>query len=86
MSMGAMFSLPVFLTPIVQAIGWSRTGVSTAMTISFLALAASAVGWGMLVDRIGPRAVVLIGAVLLTLGLVVASRAPNAWADGSPSA
>ena len=77
MAMGAMFSLPVFLTPIVQATGWSRTGVSTAMTISFLALAASAVAWGMLVDRIGPRAVVLIGAVLLTLGLVVASRAPN---------
>lgn len=76
-AMGAMFSLPVFLTPIVRDTGWSRTGVSIAMTVGFLALAASAVGWGLLVDRVGPRAVVLIGAVLLALGLVVASRAPN---------
>jgi len=77
MAMGAMFSLPVFLTPIIRDTGWSRTGVSTAMTIGFLALSFSAVGWGVLVDRIGPRAVVLIGAVLLALGLVVASRATS---------
>ena len=31
MSMGAMFSLAVFLQPMSEETGWSRTGVSTAM-------------------------------------------------------
>jgi MFS family permease len=76
-AIGAMFSLPVFLVPISAATGWSRTGVSAAMTISFLTLAVSAIGWGLIVDRYGPRAVVLTGAVLLALGLALASRAPS---------
>ena len=77
LAMGAMFSLPVFLVPIVLATGWSRAGASAAMTIGFLALAFSAMGWGMLSDRIGPRAVVLTGTVLIGLGLAIASQAPN---------
>ena len=35
------------------------------MTIGFLAMAASGLGWGLLVDRFGPRIVVLIGTLLL---------------------
>ena len=38
-AIGAMFSLPVFLLPISKDTGWSVTGVSTAMTIGFLAMA-----------------------------------------------
>jgi hypothetical protein len=38
-AIGAMFSLPVFLLPISRETGWSVTGVSSAMTIGFLALA-----------------------------------------------
>ncbi len=67
-ALGAMFSLPVFLVPIAAATGWSRTGISTAMTIGFLVMALSAIGWGILMDRIGPRPVVLIGAALLAFG------------------
>jgi MFS family permease len=74
---GAMFSLPVLLVPIALDTGWSRTGVSTAMTIGFLTMAASAVGWGVLMDRFGPRRILLAGATLLALGLALASRAPN---------
>src|SRR5690606_27355326 len=59
MAMGAMFSLPVFLLPISQDTGWSVTGVSSAMTFGFLAMAAGNLGWGTLSDRIGPRPVVM---------------------------
>jgi hypothetical protein len=38
-AIGAMFSLPVFLRPIAQDTGWSITGVSTAMTLAFIAMA-----------------------------------------------
>ncbi len=74
-AIGAMFSLPVFLVPIAQASGWSMTGVSTAMTIGFLALALGSLAWGALSDRWGPRAVTLTGAILLAASLALASRA-----------
>src|ERR1700691_706536 len=76
-AIGAMFCLPVFLVPLTAATGWSRTGVSSAMTIGFLTMAASGLGWGLLVDRIGPRTVVLIGAILLRAGLALAIRSTS---------
>jgi MFS family permease len=77
-AIGAMFSLAVFLRPITEATGWSHTAVSSAMTLNFLAMGAAGFGWGALSDRIGPRYVVLAGAVLLGLGLFLASRAQSA--------
>src|SRR5258706_7933311 len=74
-AIGAMFSLAVFLQPITAATGWSHTAVSSAMTIAFLAMGAAGFGWGALSHRIGPRPLVLAGAVLLGLGLFLASRA-----------
>ena len=38
-AIGGMFSLPVFLQPITRDTGWSVAGVSSAMTIGFLAMA-----------------------------------------------
>ena len=72
---GAMLSLSVFLQPMSQAMGWSRTGISTAALITWLCMGVSAFVWGALSDRFGTRAVVLSGGVLLGLGLVTASRA-----------
>jgi MFS family permease len=77
-AIGAMFSLAVFLRPITESTGWSNTAVSSAMTLNFLAMGAAGFGWGALSDRIGPRPVVLAGAVLLGLGLFLASRAQSA--------
>jgi MFS family permease len=76
-AMGAMFSLAVFLEPMATATGWSRAGISSAMTINFLVMGLGAFGWGAASDRYGTRVVVLIGAVLLGLALVLASQAPS---------
>jgi len=72
---GAMLALSVFLQPVSEAMGWSRTGISTVALINWLSMGLSAFVWGALSDRIGTRAVVLSGGVLLGLGLVTASRA-----------
>ena len=77
MAIGAMFSLPVFLRPISEETGWSVTGISTAMTLGFLAMALASIAWGNLSDRIGPRPVVLIGSTILTASLAFASRATS---------
>jgi MFS family permease len=74
---GAVFSLAVFLAPMEQATGWSRAGISAAMTLVFLTMGAGGFAWGALSDRVGARPVVLAGSVLLTLGLAAASRATS---------
>lgn len=76
-AIGGLFSLPVLLRPIAQDTGWSTTGISTAMTLAFVALALGSIGWGALSDRIGPRIVVLAGSLLLTAGLALASLATS---------
>jgi MFS family permease len=76
-AIGAMFSLPVFLRPISQDTGWSVTGVSSAMTIGFLAMALGSLAWGSLSDRLGPRLIAVIGSAVLAAGLLLASRATS---------
>lgn len=73
-ALGAMFSLAIFLDPVARDTGWSRAGISVAMTINFLVMGAGAFAWGALSDRYGTRVVVSIGAVLLGLALVLTSR------------
>jgi MFS family permease len=74
-AIGAMFSLAVYLTPMAAATGWSRAGISSAMSLDFLMMGLAGFGWGAVSDRFGPRPVVLCGAVLLGAGQLLASRA-----------
>src|SRR5712672_2324356 len=76
-AIGGMFSLPVFLQPIARDTGWSVTGVSSAMTIGFLAMACTSMIWGTLSDRLGPLPVVLTGSVVLAASLGLASVATS---------
>ncbi|UZW60081.1 MFS transporter [Lysobacter enzymogenes] len=74
-AIGAVFALAVLLEPMGAATGWSRAGLSAAMTLAFLSMGVAGFGWGLLSDRIGPRAVALAGSLLLGLACVLASRA-----------
>ena len=74
---GAMLSLSVFLQPMSEAMGWTRTGISTAALINWLCMGVGTFVWGALSDRIGTRTVVLCGGVLLGLGMMTASQAAS---------
>src|ERR1700691_2923016 len=76
-AIGSMFSLPVFLLPISRDTGWSVTGVSSAMTIGFVALALASLAWGSLSDRLGARVIALSGSITLAASLALASRATS---------
>ncbi|WP_027535177.1 MFS transporter [Bradyrhizobium sp. WSM3983] len=76
-AIGGMFSLPVFLQPIAKDTGWSVTGISSAMTIGFLAMAFTSMVWGTLTDKFGPLPVVLTGSIVLALSLFAASHATS---------
>src|ERR1700676_5327701 len=76
-AVGGIFSLPVLLQPIARDTGWSVTGVSSAMTIGFLAMAFTSMIWGTLSDRLGPLPVVLTGSVVIAASLALASLATS---------
>ena len=76
-AMGAMFALPVYLQPMAEDTGWSRAGISAAMTVGFIVMGVSGFGWGTLSDRIGARPVVLMATVLLGAGLLLGSQASD---------
>src|SRR5204862_5353739 len=76
-AIGGMFSLPVLLQPIARDTGWSVAGVSSAMTIGFLAMAFCSMIWGTLSDRFGPLPVVLTGSIVISASLALASRATS---------
>src|SRR5688500_19010937 len=76
-AVGAMFSLAVFLEPMARDTGWSRAGISSAMTLNFLAMGIAGFGWGVLSDRFGSRRAGPAGSVRLGPGLALASRATS---------
>jgi MFS family permease len=76
-AIGSMFTLPVFILPISKETGWSVTGISTAMTIGFLAMAFGSMALGSLSDRLGARPVVLSGSIVLSASLAWASTATS---------
>jgi MFS family permease len=76
-AVGAMFSLPVFLRPISRDTGWSITGISSAMTFGFIAMAVGSIVWGNLSDRFGAPRVVGVGSTALAASLALASRSTS---------
>lgn len=78
--MGSMMSLGVFLQPIVQDTGWSRTAVSTGALLNFLGMGVGSFVWGALSDRFGARIIVMAGGVMLGLGLGFASQTESVLA------
>jgi len=79
MGMGALFSLSVFLRPIEESMGWSRTGISAIALVNWIAMGVGSFVWGALSDRVGTRAVALSGGLLLGLGMVLSSQAGALW-------
>ncbi len=78
--MGAMMSLGVFLQPIAQDTGWSRTSISTAALLNFLGMGVGSFVWGALSDRFGARIIVMAGGAMLGLGLGFASQTESVLA------
>src|SRR5205814_561854 len=59
----------VFIKPFEDEFGWNRAGISLAVAVSLLAYGLGGPLGGSLVDRFGPRKVMLGGLVLIALGL-----------------
>ena len=79
MSIGTLFTLGVFLRPIEESMGWTRSGIGAIGLFNWIVMGAGGVVSGFVSDRLGTRRVVLVGAVLLGLGLVLSSYVQQVW-------
>src|SRR5215470_8192534 len=74
-----MHSYAVFLLAFLEEFRWSRAETSLAYSISAFVSGASAPFVGALVDRLGPRRLVLLGGGVLALGLLGSAYVHALW-------
>jgi MFS transporter, OFA family, oxalate/formate antiporter len=78
-SAGLMHAYAVYLVAFIEEFGWSRAETSVAYSVSQLVAGFSSPLVGALVDRLGPRRLLLLGGGLLTLGLAASAFASALW-------
>jgi len=69
---GSAYAWSVFQKPLIDLFGWSTADASLAFTISFGSVPLAMIVAGKIQDRLGPRAVVLVGGVLFGVGIIAA--------------
>ena len=62
-----LYSFGVFVHPLASSFGWSRTALGGAVAVSQLGLAVASPFWGVLIDRFGPRPVLLVSVAVMSL-------------------
>src|SRR4051812_2271595 len=78
-SAALMHAYPVYLVAFIADFGWNRAETSIAYSVSQLVGGVSAPLVGVLVDRLGPRRLLLIGSVLLGIGLCASAFVTALW-------
>lgn len=71
---GIIFSLAVFLRPLEEEFGWTRSLISGIAFVNWVIFGVGSLAAGILSDRIGARRVVGAGAGLLGAALVASSQ------------
>ena len=78
-SAGLMHSYAVYLVAFIEEFGWGRAETSVAYSVSQLVAGFSSPFVGAMVDRLGPRRLLLLGGGLLVLGLAASAYATALW-------
>ena len=74
------YGFTVFFNPIRNAFGWTATETSLAFTLQKLEQGVMSPLAGFLVDRVGPRRLMLFGWAVTGLGFFLMSRIDSLWA------
>jgi MFS family permease len=77
--MGAMFQLAVSLKPMADDFGWPRAVPSIAFSLQFLGSGLGGIVMGFWMDRAGAAKPVMLGALMMGTGAMLASRVGNEW-------
>jgi len=73
LALGSLYAWSVFVAPLEQEFGWTRTETSWVFTIAIVTFSISFAFAGRIQDVRGPRVCALTGAVLVGLGFFLAS-------------
>jgi predicted MFS family arabinose efflux permease len=69
----------VLIVPLELDMGWSRTLIATAVSVGLLLFGFAGPLAGLLVDRLGPRAVMLAGLLLMVASMVASALMQSVW-------
>src|SRR5581483_1535801 len=72
-AIGTYYAWSVFVPPLENEFGWSRTQTSFVATIDMVMLATTFFLAGFILRRVGPRPVAFFGGITFSLGLFLAS-------------
>jgi MFS family permease len=75
----AWYGFSVMNAPVADEFGWSRSEVALGFTFLAVAMAVISPFVGRLTDNRGPRQVLIIGTVVLSLSLLLLSRTSALW-------
>jgi MFS family permease len=76
---GVWYSFSVFMLAVIDQFGWTLASTSSIFSIFILCHALFGLITGHLQDRLGPRIVIPMGTLILTIALVLTSRAHELW-------
>jgi MFS family permease len=71
---GARYSFGVFVKPLSDEYGWSRSVVSLGASINMFVYSTCAIIMGRIVDRIAPRRIITAGALIASASFLLLSR------------
>jgi sugar phosphate permease len=74
---GGRYAFGVFMKPLAESTGWSRTEISLAATINLIVYGISSPVLGWMLDRFGARKVMIIGSSMLAASLCLMYWATN---------
>lgn len=78
-SAGMISAFGVFVKPIAESSGWSRSQVSAAYAVNMLAFGVACFLFGLLADRRSPKRIAVVGGILYGIGLLLTSGATRLW-------
>ena len=77
--LGALYTWSVFQAPIQEMFGWTAPQVSLTFSINLGIIPILMIIAGKLLPKYGPTKMAVTGAIVLTVGLLVASQAKELW-------
>lgn len=74
-----IFGVSIYLHAISESKGWSIGLISSAVTFSYLIAAVASFWVGSLIDRFGPKPVMMAGAVIMASGVIGLGQVAEPW-------
>jgi MFS family permease len=76
---GANFAFGILFKPILEELGVARSTLALAAAASLVVNAASQPAFGVVIDRFGPRRIILASMALMTIGTALVSQVNEPW-------